>query len=74
MKLKKWDSYRVKFYDHCLGKDSEITCEILGYFVRETKNAYVFTHWVVTNDEDYKEDNIEITTILKSTIIKCVKT
>lgn len=71
-KLTKYKPYSVKFYDHYIGGDHEIVCQILGYFYSETKNYYTFTHWLVVDSdcETTIETNIEKTSLLKNAIIE----
>ena len=70
MNLKEGKLHKVKFLDHCLGPTtSSIVCEVCGWFIEETKYDYKFTWWLVENDE-YRDDNMELFHIVKSTVLE----
>ena len=66
-KYKKNTAYQLKFLDHTCGHEDISIIIFIGYFIKETKNAYVFSHWIVEDEED-REDNYEYSAILKKTI------
>lgn len=66
--------YKVRFYDHCIGKSGKMTCEVVGWVTINDDDHIVLTYWKVdTEDVDIKKDNIEPVTIIKSTIIRARK-
>jgi len=69
-KLKVNKAYQYKFFDHSCGisTPNEMIIVGIGVFIHETKNFYHFTHWIV-EDKDHRDDNFEISSILKSAII-----
>ena len=72
MKVKyiKGSVYRIKFYDHCIGQDEAVICECIGWLEKENDLSIVLNSWrVLTKDEETKNNNRELTTILKSCII-----
>lgn len=69
--FKEGELYWIRFYDHSIGSKDEMICEIVGWCIENRKNSAVFTHWVVdTKDDQVRKDNIEPTSIIKSTVLK----
>ena len=63
--------YKIRFLDHCIGKHSSMTCEVVGWVLKQDDTEVVLTYWRVdTEDADIKRDNVEPVVILKSTIIR----
>jgi len=70
-KFKKGKLYKIKFYDHCIGQDKKMICEVIGWLLQNDKKHIVITYWRVnSNDKDIKKDNVEPVSIIKSCIIK----
>ena len=61
----------LKFWDHIKDHDKPAESHFLGWLIKETKDYYVLSPWVVADltEEEFK-NNLENYTILKSTIIK----
>ena len=71
MKFEICKIYKVRFYDHCIGKAEKMICEVVGWVVQDEKDFVVLTSWIVdTDDKQIKKDNVEVTTLLKSCIIR----
>lgn len=67
--------YKVRFYDHAIGKaDGPIVCEVVGWCLNDDPLELRLTYWVVdTDDEQIKKDNVEPISIIKSCIIRSRK-
>lgn len=62
--------YHIKFLDHCIGIEDALTISFTGTFLKETKNCYIFSHWIVESDDrEIVESNYEINSILKAVIV-----
>lgn len=70
-RFRKGNWYRVRFLDHVMGEGRHVTCVIFGYVVKVTDASIVFSWWEC-EDMDLKEDNAELVTIIKNTIV-CAK-
>ena len=69
--FKKGELYKIRFYDHCIGKKDKMVCEVVGWVVEDDKEHVVVTHWIVdTDDEEVKRDNIEPVSLIKSCILR----
>lgn len=77
MKIKKFDLgkiYKVRFYDHSVGIDTKMICEVVGWCIKDKSDYAVFTSWqVLTKDEEVKKQNVEPISILKAVIISTRK-
>lgn len=75
--MKKFDIgtlYKVRFHDHCCGGKDLITCESVGWVIKNDPKYVVLTSWRVDSpDKDTVENNVETTTILKSCIVRSRK-
>jgi hypothetical protein len=61
--------YKIKFYDHCIGKSDKMVCEVVGWCTLNEEDFVVITAWqVVTDDMEVKRDNIEPVSLIKSCI------
>lgn len=64
----------VRFYDHVMGSDKPLECEIYGRLVRKTRRLLVVAHWILTKSRGgAQRDNWELTSILRSTIKRVVR-
>ena len=76
MKTKKFQLgklYKVTFYDHSIGMQEKMICQIVGWCIKDEPDHAVFTSWVVvTKDEEIKKDNVEPVSILKA-VIKSIR-
>ena len=71
MRFKVGKPYHIKFYDHCTNMDEPMVCKVMGWVVKQSSLSVVLATWLVeTRDEQVREDNREIFTLLKSTIVK----
>jgi len=71
-KFVKGNLYYIKFLDHTIGGGEEATCEIAGWTISDRKSCVVLNLWNVL-DVDVDEDERELVTIVKGTIIKSRK-
>lgn len=72
-KLEKYRPYIVHFFDHCIGDCDEIEIFALGYFIKETKNCYIFSHWLIQNQkEETIMNNLEPFSLVKKAIIEVI--
>jgi hypothetical protein len=63
--------YKIRFYDHCIGRKSKMVCEVVGWVIEDDTEHVVLTPWIVdTDEEDVKRDNVEPYSIIKSCIIR----
>ena len=70
VKLVKYQLYKVRFFDHCVNIDKEMVIEAVGFFIKSTRNAYVFSHWLVqSKDKEIVRNNLEPFTLIKKAII-----
>lgn len=66
--------YKIRFYDHCIGSQEKMICEVVGWVIKNDKDYVVLTSWVVdTKDHQVKKDNVEPMSILKAVIISSRK-
>ncbi len=66
--------YKIRFNDHSIGTEEKMTCEVVGWVIKDDVDHVVLTSWVVqTKDEQVKKDNVEPTSILKPVIIRSRK-
>lgn len=66
--------YKVRFYDHCIGQNSKMICEVVGWITEDLKDHIVLTFWRVdTKDAAVARENIEPASIIKSTILSSRK-
>ena len=71
MKFEIGKLYKITFLDHTLGYGKEVTCLVAGWVIENTKTSVTVTHWIIdTKDKEFKDNNLEKTTIVKSTILK----
>lgn len=69
-RLIKYRLYKIKFHDHTINMQEEMIIEAVGFFVKSTRNAYVFSHWLVRHeDRSVVEDNLEPFAIVKKAIL-----
>lgn len=68
VKFRKGKWYKVLFWDHVMGMDRPVQCMICGQVLKHDKLSVTFTWWE-TLDPEYKEDNHEMVTLLKSTLV-----
>lgn len=75
--MKKYDVgklYKIRFYDHSIGIEGTIICEVVGFVIKDDPANLLLSHWLVVNqDEKVKADNLEPTSILKCCIIRSRK-
>lgn len=70
MKFKIGEKYTIQFWDHCLG-EFKVLCEVTMWITKEDKSHVYGTWWkVITDDKEVEESNREMTSIIKSTIVK----
>ena len=70
-RFKKEKLYIVEFLDHASGVDHHIVIRIVGWFIKETEKAYVFSPWVVQHeDRSLVEGNYEYITIVKELVTR----
>jgi hypothetical protein len=73
MKYKAGKMYAVKFQDHAINC-SAITCCASGTLVKQDKKTITLAFWLpISESKDLVENNWEIVTIIKSTIIKALE-
>ena len=73
-KFKEGSLYKIRFYDHCVGKAEAMICEAVGWCTIDEDDHVVITAWqVITEDLEVKRDNIEPVTLIKSCIIRSRK-
>jgi len=66
--------YKVLFFDHCVGLEECMKCEVVGFVTKDSDNCVTFTHWIVRHEDlEMIKDNVEHTTILKAAIIDIEK-
>ena len=74
VKLYKYRPYKITFFDHSIGLGEEILIHAVGYYIKATNNAYVFSHWLVKHkDNTIVQDNLEPFAIVKKAIVKIEK-
>jgi len=61
------DLHYIKFLDHAIGM-KYLTCEVVGWILEETEEAYKLSWWIPDLEGESFEANIEPFWILKSTI------
>ena len=69
VKFKKGKWYLVEFWDHVCGADKVVKCRIFGYMIKEDKLSVTLSWWDCM-DGDFKDDNQEHVTLLKSTLCR----
>lgn len=70
MRFKKGELYKIRFYDHAIGIDRAVECEIVGWVVKSDKICVCFSHWLCDfDDSEVVENNLEFTVIVKRAII-----
>ena len=70
-KLQKYRLYKITFFDHAVNIDKEILITAVGFYIKATSHAYVFSHWLVRHsDRTIVEDNLEPFAIVKKAIVK----
>lgn len=72
VRFRKGQWYCVRFRDHVMGVDKYVTCKVYGYVVKQCKFSITLSWWEC-EDMELKEDNQELVTILKSTIVHAEK-
>lgn len=72
-KLKIWSCYHITFLDHCCNDDKLTQCEVVGWLTKENPDSYVFSHWIVSNDDNARVHNLEHTTLAKKLIVSIRK-
>lgn len=66
--------YKIRFYDHCIGSEDKMICEVVGWCIKDAGEHVVLSSWVVdTKDAQVKKDNVEPMSIIKATIIRSRK-
>lgn len=61
----------VKFLDHAMHSKKPIECFVVGIILKDAKEYYTISHWVTDpKDKETFEENLELTTIIKSTILE----
>jgi len=71
MKFNKGSLYKITFLDHCVGIKEEMKCHAVGWVIHSTKLSVTISHWIIDSScDETKMQNIEPTTIVKSTILK----
>ena len=77
MKRRKYELgqlYKIKFYDHCIGSQDKMVCQVVGWCIKDDTEHLVLTPWIVnTDDHQTKKDNVEPFSIIKSTVISSRK-
>lgn len=69
--FKKGKLYKISFLDHCVGLDHSMKCQVVGWIVKQSSKSVTLSHWIIDHScEEVKSENLEYTTILKSTILK----
>lgn len=68
-KLKLGEMYRIDFLDHSYGFHMLFACKVVGWLVKETKDAYVLATWLTDDQSKVLECDKEVMTIAKG----CVK-
>ncbi len=67
--FKKGKWYQIIFLDHCISDEPTlVTCQVHGWVVNQDKSRLTISTWEVL-EEPYKQDNLELVNIIKSTII-----
>lgn len=62
--------YMIRFLDHALSNDQVIvTCRVYGWITKVEKKFISISTWEV-EDEEYRNDNIEVVNIIRSTIVE----
>jgi len=69
MKYKQNVAYELRFLDHFCGHDDITIVVFIGYFIKETDKAYVFSHWVLEENNKDREHNYEFSAIIKDSIL-----
>lgn len=63
--------YKITFLDHAIGIDKEVTCYVVGWLQKNTKNSILLSHWIIDSEcEETRKENAEPTVIVKSAILK----
>ena len=77
MKRKKYEIgtlYKLTFYDHSIGMQEKMVCEVIGWVIKDDPHHVVLTAWKVkTGDDEVRRDNVEPVSILKAVIINSRK-
>lgn len=72
-KPKSGKPYKVRFYDHAIGDETGVICEIMAWYLHDDDAFHVFTTWLVdSEDEETVLDNLETTAIIKGTVIEFI--
>ena len=66
-KFKPGKAYHIKFYDHFIGENEELTFDFIGFFTDENKNYAFFSNWK-SDDKEARGDHDEKNGIVKSLI------
>ena len=67
-RFRKGQWYVVEFWDHVMGMDKPVKCRVAGQVLKLDKLSVTLTWWEVL-DKDYSEDNHEMVTLLRSTLV-----
>lgn len=67
-RFRKGQWYVVTFWDHVMGMDKPVLCKVCGQVVKQDRLSITLTWWEVLDDE-CAEDNRELVTLLKSTLV-----
>lgn len=70
MKYVLGSKYTIQFWDHCIGAETRILCEVTIWITKEDATHIYGTWWRVLNDPDAEVANREPVSIIKSTIVK----
>ena len=61
--------YEISFKDHSVGPAGLLICSVVGYCIMDDIECVQLSSWIVhTSDQELYNDNLEKTTIVKSTI------
>lgn len=72
--MRKGKLYKITFLDHAVGIDRSIECVVVGWLLKQTKDYAVLSHWlVIDSDKDIVDNNVEHTTLLKSTFKEIIE-
>lgn len=74
LKFEKGELYEIIFKDHSTGPKGVAIFRVSGYCYMDFPDHVRLTHWYLcTDDIEFFESNLELSSILKSTIIEVKK-
>jgi hypothetical protein len=69
MKYLEGQLYIIEFLDHVINHTEPVTCQVVGWLIKEESTYLVLNTWYcMSSDPEIEENNRECVVIIKSTI------